>query len=522
MALLDPTVLGLAPGFFWSIFVVGLGIIYLIYTVVYELFMSPLSVYPGPPLWAITSIPYNIAFLSGHMPTIVTKIHERYGDVVRLAPNRLSYTDPEAWQAIRGHLKAGQVEHDKERSSFYFWSRNNLLGAPRDAHARIRRSLAHGFSAKSLQAQEPLIMQYVDLFIERLCGIAYANGSGASKAPAGIANMVAWYNFATFDIIGDLSFGSPFGCLQESRYHPWVTTIMDSVGQFPQLLILKRHFPSLLDFLFKYKLIGGGQRGQLNLAAEKVDQRLALNTERPDFIDAMTKHADDGREDKVRPLTREEIIENARIVVLAGSETTATTLSGVTYYLAKLPEIQRKVAKEVRSAFKSESEININGVQNLTYMIAVLNEAIRMFPPVPTTLPRICKPGGDIICGWRVPEGTALDIFPHAMNYCSRNFADPYEFIPERWMDETDAEVFGTKLDRSRQHALQPFSVGPRNCIGKNLAYVEMRVILARFIWNFDFELADRADVYWAVNCRHYNLTVKGKLNVRLTPAQRV
>jgi uncharacterized protein YybS (DUF2232 family) len=81
-------------------------------------------------------------------------------------------------------------------------------------------------------------------------------------------------------------------------------------------------------------------------------------------------------------LSFDKLSSNAFILVLAGSETTATTLAGATYLILTHPDVLEKLKREVRSTFKEVSQININSVNNLTYMLAILNEALRMYPPV--------------------------------------------------------------------------------------------------------------------------------------------
>lgn len=103
-----------------------------------------------------------------------------------------------------------------------------------------------------------------------------------------------------------------------------------------------------------------------------------------------------------------ELVDNASILIIAGSETTATTLSGVTYMLLTHPEILQKTMDEVRMGFSSEAEIDLLSVQKLSYMMAVLQETLRMYPPVPATIPRKAQPGGDTICGQYVPENVSI------------------------------------------------------------------------------------------------------------------
>lgn len=103
----------------------------------------------------------------------------------------------------------------------------------------------------------------------------------------------------------------------------------------------------------------------------------------------------------------EKLQANSSILIIGGSETTATLLSGVTFFLLTNPDALRKLTDEVRSAFKTEDEININTVSNLPYMLACLDEALRMYPPVPIGLPRIVPKGGTKICGYYVPENVS-------------------------------------------------------------------------------------------------------------------
>ena len=95
----------------------------------------------------------------------------------------------------------------------------------------------------------------------------------------------------------------------------------------------------------------------------------------------------------------------------AGSETTATTLSGVTYLLLKHPDTLERATKEVRSAFSSPDEISIASVANLEYMLAALNEALRMYPPVTSNLVRVVPSGGQSIAGKFVPADVSLHVF---------------------------------------------------------------------------------------------------------------
>ncbi|KAG7140561.1 Cytochrome monooxygenase 1 like protein [Verticillium longisporum] len=146
-------------------------------------------------------------------------------------------------------------------------------------------------------------------------------------------------------------------------------------------------------------------------------------------------------------------------------------------------------------------------------MLAVLNESFRCYPPVTSNLVRGVPPGGQTIAGHYVPVGTLVEVQQWSANHSTDNWADPWTFRPERFLDsEEEAAAKGNKFE-----ALQPFSVGPRNCIGRNLAYAEMRLILARVLYDFDLELAPQSEG-WLETQKAYSLWNKPPLEIKLTP----
>lgn len=100
----------------------------------------------------------------------------------------------------------------------------------------------------------------------------------------------------------------------------------------------------------------------------------------------------------------DQLTANAQVLVLAGSETTATLLSGLTYFLLQDSAAYQQLANEVRSTFNTDKQINFSSVNQLPYMMACLNEALRMYPPVANGLPRVVPKGGAQILGRYVPE----------------------------------------------------------------------------------------------------------------------
>jgi cytochrome P450 len=106
-------------------------------------------------------------------------------------------------------------------------------------------------------------------------------------------------------------------------------------------------------------------------------------------------------------LSKSAMYENGITLVVAGSETTATLLTGVTYFLCKNPEALRKVREEVRGRFQRDEEITLKAVNELQYVLAVLNESLRAFPPSPFGIPRIVS-GDQMVAGYFVKKGVRI------------------------------------------------------------------------------------------------------------------
>jgi len=189
-------------------------------------------------------------------------------------------------------------------------------------------------------------------------------------------------------------------------------------------------------------------------------------------------------------MTFDEIRGTTQSLIVAGSETSATALSAALFYLTTNPSTLQELSSEIRKSFQSDDQINFGSTQNLPYLAAVINEALRMHPPVAAGFPREARPGGVMICDYYIPEKvrfsqispvlshvgcewqpsvrtvltctlqTTIGISQWAMFRNPRNFAFPNSFRPERWLGDP-------RFANDHIEAFNPFSYGPRNCIGK-------------------------------------------------------
>ncbi len=133
-----------------------------------------------------------------------------------------------------------------------------------------------------------------------------------------------------------------------------------------------------------------------------VRRRLNLKVERPDFLSEVQKHNDE------KGMTVEEVVETSKIMIVAGSESTSFTLSGISSHLARNPDVMEEIVREIRGTFKNESLITSGAVYKLPFLNAVIQEGLRLFPAVPDDFRREIPPGGDTVYEEWLPEGVSL------------------------------------------------------------------------------------------------------------------
>lgn len=334
---------------------------------------------PGPKLYSFWDLPYLYHIIRGEWPRKLKELHDQYGPVVRFTSSNVSFTTPGAWKTIYGHRAPGQETFLKDRLTY----RATLSGQPHIVvaegadHRRQRRLLSHAFSEKALRGQEDVVKHYVDLFIAKLSGLARAGQT---------LDIVKWYNFTTFDLIGDLAFGQPFGCLEDGGYHPWVAKIFQMIKLTVFGEATERH-PLLKAIapLFVPKKLVQSRKEHWELSRQTAQRRLdSGNVSREDFMSYILRHNDE------KGMTPLEIIENSSILIVAGSETTATQLSGTTFRLLTNRNKYDKLVREIRSSFDSEDDITLLRVNSLEYLNAVLEEGFRMCTTAPQRTRSAC------------------------------------------------------------------------------------------------------------------------------------
>ena len=271
---------------------------------------------------------------------------------------------------------------------------NTLTMADDQDHARLRRAMNPAFAPRALAVQEPILQKNVDMFLNQLQCLSLQG------LPI---DLRLWYNYLTFDMIGDLAFGESFGSLATSTYHEWVSFVLDHFYTSTLLQVVHRFRPlnRLLAAMIPSSLAEKRKKHE-EMALEKVRRRILRGTERPDFLHPLLEARKKGA------ISVDELEQQASILILAGSETTAVALTSATYLLLQNPAVSTALIKELHTNFRCESEINASSLHRLHYLQAVIQETLRLFPPITNGFPRQTIAGGAVVDGQFIPDGVSL------------------------------------------------------------------------------------------------------------------
>ncbi|KAK5192726.1 hypothetical protein LTR99_010396 [Exophiala xenobiotica] len=492
----------------------------------YYLDPKKLRRFPAPSVAAYTPLWGMYYTWKGDQWKHIEKAHAQLGSVVRIAPNHVSFTDPVAYKEIYGF--GNTIIKDDFYAHIGDGNPSMAQTTDKAAHSTKRRYLAHVFSAKEVVAMEPRVMELV----YKLCEKLKIKTDGRKIGPddeyetvKGVVDIRPWLNMFTYDAITSMFFTNSYGfldrgndlcpSLDESGKVDMVHG-MDAFHSASGFNTLMAPLPLQLYKLGR-KLLAyshGCRAGSwfLGMSRYQVTHRIENEPDKPDLF---SKFPSKPTEKKPDPMPVSEIIAECATMLDAGNDTTQTSLTMCIYHLAKYPQVQKKLftelSKEVRPEYATTKVLPSQVVQSVPYLRAVLDENWRCQPPVTRGLPRRTVEGGATIAGHFIPAGTTISAPTYNLHHNHELFRRADEFIPERWIA---TEAFGA--DETERQNLKdfviPFSLGPRACIGRNLAYMEVSITIAALVLNFEFELADtyqEMETIERFNCNPAQLVLK-------------
>lgn len=246
-----------------------------------------------------------------------------------------------------------------------------------------------------------------------------------------------------------------------------------TLGTLPQLRPYAKYIPDRFfsDGLQAVQDLAG-------IAIARVNARLEKPNARVDLLARLME----GRDEAGQKLGREELTAEALTQLIAGSDTTSNTSCALLYHCLKHPEVVRKLQNELDAALPDiDTAPTFAAVKDLKYVDCVIKETMRIHSTSSLGLPRLIPPGpGITLHGHHFPQGVVLSVPAYTIHHSKEIWGpDADEFRPERWDNVTEKQ----------KAAFIPFSYGPRACVGRNVAEMELALIVSTVFRRYEFVL---------------------------------
>ncbi|KAK3394933.1 cytochrome P450-like protein [Podospora didyma] len=503
-----------------------------------------LNKYPGPFLASLTDWWRFVDVYRRRPDQTHIALHKKHGSVVRLGPNVLSFSDPEALKTIYG-LNKGFI-----KSEFYVVQQSVVKGhslaslfstTDNDFHMQFRRCVNSAFAMSALVQYEPFVDNTTKLFLKQTERF-YID----TPEPC---DFTRWLQFYAFDVIGEITYSKRHGFIEKNEdidgivaYLTWLFLYVAPIGQIPILdrlflknpIYLKLSQWGFIDSTFPVARFARArmaermpelQNGSSTAAKEK-DTLLPTSEKQPlvKSPDLLSKFLA-AREARPEFMSDTLVQTMAVSMAFAGSETTAISLSAVFYFLLKNPPALAALRKEIDDAGRegrfSDNESGLvtwHESQTLPYLDACVKEAFRLHPAPGLPMERIVPEGGLEIAGHYVKGGTIVGCSAWVIHRNKDVFGEDVEaFRPERWLVNDEVKV------KMMNGTMLQFGMGSRTCIGKNISLLEIYKLVPSMLRRFEIEFDDPNQEWEVVNAwfvKQNNFTTRFKLRHIVKPEQ--
>ncbi|KAF8537451.1 cytochrome P450 [Trichophaea hybrida] len=424
----------------------------------HRLLLHRLRRFPGPLGAKVSKIWLMLqTWKKPQMHLLTDKLHKEYGDFVRVGPRELSISHPAAIHAIYGvnlqkSLYYGYSGSGNEASLFLL--RDGQL------HARRRQAWDRALNGTSLGSYVPKLRVGVEQLVTEL------------KARAGESvDISEWAKFFAFDMIGSVGLGKSYGCMESGKLHEALPALEGGNWFFavPGLV------PWLMKCLFSIPGAGGAMVSFYKWCTHEMELRIQeMKESGSERCNDVASHLLSDPRCGLGKIPYSATLDDCRLIIIAGSDTTGAALGVALFFLTLHPHI----FETLYSYHKSKDN---------AYLDAVINETLRLFPPVGSTtgLTRVTPKQGINIDGTHIPGDVFVSIPPYTLFRDPRYWTRPNEFWPERWLENSE---LGRGL-------YVPFSTGAYQCPGKQFAMAQLRMAIGGIVDAFEkLEFVDPKD----------------------------
>ncbi|KAL1862347.1 hypothetical protein Plec18170_001173 [Paecilomyces lecythidis] len=465
--------------------------------------------FPAPSVAAFTHFWLAYKISTGQRFKVVHAAHQKLGHAVRISPDHISFTYPDSVKEIYGHgspnLKGDFFEHTGEGNPSMSQTTNKA------EHTRKRKALAHVFAAKQITLMEPRVLQIVG----KLCRDIHiksqdqqVSGEDEYSSVDGIFDVRPWLNMFAYDAISSMFWSKSYGFLDKgndrcsSRAESGATKEVHAMDSYHSISTfngiyasMPTHWYKLAKVLLAWTHNRKALQSFAGMARYQVTERLKVI---PPVDDLFARLPTEPSPKWPDPMPLSELITESATMLDAGNDTTQTSLANCIYRLAKHPEKQKKLHTALVKAIPEWDSMPAftysETLRHIPYLRAVLDESFRVQPPIASGLPRkVVEP--ITVSGHYIHPGTTISVPLYSLHRDESLFKDANNFIPERFLKDDNPDRDGFVTDPQEVQNLKdycvPFSVGGRACIGRNLAYMELSMVIAALVLGFEWELPD-------------------------------
>lgn len=415
---------------------------------IYQAATSPLRSVPGPFLARFTRLWYLFRVAGGHFEAHNVALHRRYGPIVRVAPGMYSLDLPDAVGAVYGvgsRMPKSAWYEGWQHPSPERWSLFPDRSARR--HAETRRRFQAMYSMTSLVAYEGYVDDCTDVLLQRLDELAQGGQA---------VDMMHWFQFYAFDVMGSITYSTRFGFMDHGEDVAGLLEALQSAMVYSTLVGVVPEIHPVLYRVMEWLGVGGAagrgylmkvvrmrvsERKEERAAAARADKTAPSTTSadarRPQsFLDKLL----DQHEREPDKVTDYHIFMMGLSNIIAGSDTTAITLSAILYHLLRNPSCLARLRHEIDemeagATLGDSRHIRFQDAKDMPYLQAVIREAMRLHATTGLPLWRDVVDGGIVLGGRYFPERTTVGLNTWCAHYNESVFGEEAaEFRPDRWL----------------------------------------------------------------------------------------
>ncbi|KAL8379092.1 hypothetical protein RB599_008759 [Gaeumannomyces hyphopodioides] len=462
-------------------FLAALWLGYKVLVVLYNISpLHPLYRFPGPKLAAATYAyeGYYDWWLVGRYSKTIKQMHERYGPLVRISPDELHCSD----SAFTDEIYAGSGRI-RDRTQRYVdavapgsAAAASFAALSHELHRTLRSPMNRFFSRSQILKLESEVLDFGQLTVDKML-------RSAGGEPF---NLGSAYQCFTGDIISNYCFGEPMGFIAQEGWEPnfalWTQSHQKLTHAMRHNSLLRKaseYMPMVAKYVSKdtqnllhhmdVVIPGYIRAAAADLTNNRLFAELARNKTLPP--------------EKSKAMTEQRLSGEGFALLAAGTETTAATLTVISYHLLANPHILARLQQDLEGM--APETLKWIELEKRPYLWAVVNEGLRLMPGVALRSARIAR-DEDLVyksrdggADWVIPRGTPVSMTPW-INHCDENlYPDPESFRPDRWLLGNGEG--GVKPNHELQKKLISFGRGSRSCLGEQLAMCEASLMTALF-----------------------------------------